>query len=471
MKYINYIIIGSLISLIASCEPEFENFEGSTGTANFSKYVAVGNSLTAGFADGALYREAQLVSYPNLLSQQFEKAGSENLFTIPLMPEGVGTGFSDAGLPISRLVLAPTVDCKMETSLGPVRVDPNGGDISILSPANYLTDEAPFNNMGVPGAKIIHIPLTSYGDPSGILAGTANPYYARMATAPGSSSILGDAVSVEATFFSTWIGNNDVLSYCIAGGEGEVNGVGSDDMTPVSVFESTIKSILDSMESNGAEGLVANIPPITSIPFFTTVPAQGLPITSQAQVDALNAGYAQYNTGAGMAGLPGISFSIGANFFVIEDDSPTYTNLGGFRQITADELVLLTVPQDSIKCAGWGSQKPIPKEFILDAEEISNASNRIGDFNTILKSEADNRNLAFADMFTLMQTITKGISYDGATVSSAFVSGGGFSLDGIHLTGKGNAIVANAFIEAINTKYNATIPLINVNEYSGVQFP
>ena len=43
-----------------SCEPEFDNpvtDDGfySSGTANFSNYVAVGNSLTAGYASGALY--------------------------------------------------------------------------------------------------------------------------------------------------------------------------------------------------------------------------------------------------------------------------------------------------------------------------------------------------------------------------------------------------------------------------------
>ena len=35
----------------------------TAGTANFSKYVAVGNSLTAGFSDGALFKEGQLGSW------------------------------------------------------------------------------------------------------------------------------------------------------------------------------------------------------------------------------------------------------------------------------------------------------------------------------------------------------------------------------------------------------------------------
>src|SRR5690606_18428309 len=78
----------------ASCEPEFENpvtDEGfySSGTADFSKYVSVGNSLTAGYADGALYITGQQNSYPNIMAQQFEFVGGGD-FTQPLMNDNLG---------------------------------------------------------------------------------------------------------------------------------------------------------------------------------------------------------------------------------------------------------------------------------------------------------------------------------------------------------------------------------------------
>ena len=47
----------------------------SAGSANFSKYVALGNSITAGYADNALYREGQDNSYPSILAHQFALAG------------------------------------------------------------------------------------------------------------------------------------------------------------------------------------------------------------------------------------------------------------------------------------------------------------------------------------------------------------------------------------------------------------
>ena len=44
----------------------------TAGTANFSKYVALGNSLSAGYTDGALFIEGQKNSWTKILSDQFK---------------------------------------------------------------------------------------------------------------------------------------------------------------------------------------------------------------------------------------------------------------------------------------------------------------------------------------------------------------------------------------------------------------
>ena len=64
-----------------------------------------------------------------------------------------------------------------------------------------------------------------------------------------------------------------------------------------------------------------------------------------------------------------------------------------------------------------------------------------------------------------------GIQFDGVKYTATFVTGGTFSLDGVHLTGRGYALIANEFIKAINTTYKSTLPMVNVNSYSGVKFP
>ncbi|MGB5394753.1 MAG: G-D-S-L family lipolytic protein, partial [Lutimonas sp.] len=41
------------------------------GSADFNSYVSIGNSLTAGYTDNALFKAGQTNSFPNLLSQKF----------------------------------------------------------------------------------------------------------------------------------------------------------------------------------------------------------------------------------------------------------------------------------------------------------------------------------------------------------------------------------------------------------------
>lgn len=201
-----------------------------------------------------------------------------------------------------------------------------------------------------------------------------------------------------------------------------------------------------------------NIPDVTAIPFFTTVPYNGLVLTRQGQVDSLNFAYQAV----------GISFTLGANPFIIQDKSVPVIN---FRQAKAGEYILLTVPQDSLKCAGWGSKKPIPGQYVLDQYEVKAVQDATSIFNGILHSEAVNRGLAYVDMNTFLKTITGGTLYNGVTLNATFVKGGAFSLDGVHLTPRGNALVANEILRTINYVYGASLQMADVNAYNGVLFP
>jgi len=69
-----------------------------TGDADFSKYVAVGASFSAGFTDNALFAAAQNNSFPNMLSQKFALAGGGS-FNQPLMADNIG-GLLFNGMPV-----------------------------------------------------------------------------------------------------------------------------------------------------------------------------------------------------------------------------------------------------------------------------------------------------------------------------------------------------------------------------------
>jgi hypothetical protein len=70
-----------------------------------------------------------------------------------------------------------------------------------------------------------------------------------------------------------------------------------------------------------------------------------------------------------------------------------------------------------------------------------------------------------------LKTFASGMIYDGVKFNTQFIQGGLFSTDGIHLNPRGNAIVANLFIQAINAKYGSTIPQVSVTNYHGLKFP
>ena len=236
------------------------------------------------------------------------------------------------------------------------------------------------------------------------------------------------------------------------------------------VFQGSIDAAIGAMIANNAKGVIANIPDISDIPYFKTVPTMGLVLT-EAQATQLNAGYAAYNAGAQQVNVPQIVFHAGPNAFVIQDTHSPYSLIGGLRQIKANELICLSVPQDSLKCKYWGSQKPIPAKYIMDESEITAVKSATTNFNAYLKSVAAENNLAFVDFNTYFKSFVSGLTFDGIKLSATFVTGGLFSLDGVHPNPRGQAVMANYFIDAINGKYGSSIPKVNISDYPGITFP
>ena len=441
------IAVGALVS----CKPDLKAPVSGKGSIDVTKYVAIGNSITSGFADGALYYEGQQVSYANLLADQFKTIGGGDFNTpwTPMGTQGIGSSLN------AKLVLGYKTDCQGVNGLSPVPAAPGYGDISIFS--NNISAQGPFNNMGVPGAKVTTVVYPGYGDGSKP-AGSFNPFFTRMLTLTemATASLLSKAAEQNPTFFSLFIGNNDVLGNALAGGMSSTPITPSEGIAGVG-FDASYDSIINTMMANGAKGVVGNIPDITNIPHFTTVPYNGLTLTATDAAN-LNAAY----------GVTGATFKEGSgNAFMIVDASAP----GGVRQIKSNEYILLGTPQDSIKCAGWGTTKPLADQYVLNVREVLNLKEAAAAYNAKIKTVAEEKGLAFVDVNAFMANAKKGIVYNGITSSAAFVSGGAFSLDGIHLTPRGNAMLANEFIKAINATYGSTINLVDITKYNGVVFP
>lgn len=471
LKYI-YIPFFTGLLFLASCNPNTntDNTTPGAGSANFTSYVAVGNSLTAGYADGALYISGQKYGWANTLANQLKTVGMKGRFKIPLMPteNGVGASEGSKGVPVLRtkLILGYSTDCLGNTSLSPVSANPNASQATLyFYLSTSVASMGPYNNLGIPGIRV-----TDLFNPN--LAKT-NLFFTRIAD-NATDKLETYAAKVKPTFFSLWIGNNDVLGYAASGGAGEA-------ITPMAGavgigFKASMEAEVKYLASMTGEGVIADIPDITSVPYFNTIPYNAIVLSKQAQADQLNAAYAPYNKAMGAMGLPyRITFKVGPNPMVIADpDMPLPDSLSSLkiRQMKSDELVILEMPTDSLKCAGWGTQKPVPDQYILTESEIQNVKNATDSFNALMLSLAKQYNLAFVDFNAIMKSIDKdGITEDGIHFTTKFITGNLFSLDGIHLTPQGNALVANYFIDAINKKYGSQIPKATVSDYPAIKIP
>jgi lysophospholipase L1-like esterase len=501
MKNKNILFIALLAMGFTACEPEFEhelsNADYSAGDADFTRYVAIGNSLTAGFMDGTVYRSGQMYSYPNLLAQQFALVGG-GAFTQPSYAEDVNNLGGIAGLTgfNTRLVIDMSAG-------GP---EPIAGTSTIT-----LTPQATaFNNMGVPGAKSFHLLAAGYGNAAGLALGQANPYFVRMATSPN-TTVLADAMSLNPTFFTNWIGANDVLAYATSGGAGidqtgNLNPAtyGGNDITDPTVFASVYSTIVNTLTSNGAKGVVATIPYVTSIPYFTTVPYA--PLTADAlggaaNITALNTQLygplKQALTAFGAGDRINLLSADNPNALLIKDESLTNLQVqltaaftpsvgaqtaafigatyGQARQATADDLVLLTT-SSVIGTAPtgipapfnvYGVTYPLQDGHILTSAEKTLVNTATDNFNNTIRAIAASKDLAVADMNAILGSLVEGLRLEDGQIytanyfSTERLSTTLFSLDGIHPNARGYALVASEIIKVINEHYNAHLPLIS----------
>ena len=429
----------------------------TAGTADFSKYVALGDSFAAGYSDGALFKKGQENSYPNLLAQQFAAAGG-GVFSSPFMAADNVGGFSSGGTQVvsQRLYL--------ETSNNTPTLVPGVS-------ANTLTERltGTFNNMGIPGAKSFHLLFNGYAP--------LNPYFKRMASST-TATVLGDALAQNPTFFSLWIGGNDELGYATNGGvptsQDAVNG---NDLTPTATFTSAYNTLASQLAANGRKGVVANLPYVTALPYFTAVPYNAVPLNA-ATATQLNSGYAQYNGGLAVAQSMGlitaaektkrtITFAAGQNAVVMVDSYLTNLSalgLPSYRQATSADLLVL--PSRSIIGTTVGGNPaqvngvsvPLEDKWVLSVDEVAEVKAATDSYNTVIQAAATANNLAFVDAKSVMdQLSTTGINFNTYNMTSTYVTGGAFSLDGVHPSARGYALITNMFIDAINAKYGSTL--------------
>lgn len=388
-----------------------------TGRANLTRFVAIGNSLTAGFQGSALFASGQECSFPALLARQ---AGIED-FEMPLISEPGISSTPGAG--------------KLElVSLNPIviqRATPAGQPTNLGLPR-------PYNNLGVPGA-LGYEALTAESAETG-LAGV-NAFFDIVLR--GQGTWLEQAEALGATFATVWLGNNDVLGYALSGGT-----VASLPI-PVSSFGLVYQTFVQQLLRITDQVVLFNVPDVTAIPFLTTVP----PVV-------VNPATGQPVLGPGGQPIPLIGSEGGAAGPLALGDLVTLNALALLRQGIG------------VPAAVGGTGQPLPDAVVLSVAEQATAQAAVQGYNQVIAGVAAANDLAVVDINGLLDELaTGGIQTDDGLLTDDFITGRAFSLDGVHPTCKGYGVVTNRLIAAINAKYDGSIPPVSIASLPGIPLP
>ena len=200
--------------------------------ANFGKYVALGDSLSAGFASSGLHVNVQERSYPALIARQ---AGVGD-FQQPLAgAPGIPPLLAIAGFQGASPIIVP-------------RSSTPGTPLNLTLPR-------PYDNLAVPGFDAADVVSTRTGN--GIIDLVLR----------GLGTQLELAAVQQPTFATVWIGNNDVLGAATSGIV--IDGV---TLTRTADFSAAFQQTVGTLAAVGAQMAIANIPDVTAIPFVNTLP-------------------------------------------------------------------------------------------------------------------------------------------------------------------------------------------------------
>lgn len=529
MKTIKFLYILSAALLIStSCEQEVIELtppevitpvdSGTPGSANFTKFIAIGNSFVAGVQGGALFTAGQNNSLPAIMATQFAKPGvGGGAFVQPSINATLGWNLfitqpflTDNTKPIlGRMLLQGTPPRPTPQAYAPGVLEalPNP---SANQGFIYTGGKATLNNFGVPAIVLGQALITQTGNWAG--AGVDprfSPFYGRLAAPPGgSTTIIGDAAAAGGSFFMFWLGLDDFFLHAAFGGDpakapltpATGAGAASFDLQ----YGGAIQALLGS--NANLKGVVGNFPDIFKMPHFTSVAYNPIPLDAAkatALTNTLAANYngflnAMANAGAITAAERDkrlVTFVAGQNKVLIVDETLTdltaAMNANGAGALVPYAMARQTTVADKLPLAAGsvigttvggnpdlvnGVSVPLADQYVLIPTEIEAINSARLAYNATVQAivTANSTRLALADVNAALEgliTVQAGI-YNGVTITPNINPPTGiYSEDGVHPNARGYAFLSRVFIQAINTTFGATIPLTDISKYSATGLP
>jgi hypothetical protein len=398
------------------------------GSANFTNFVALGDSYGAGFESGSLNERHQPWSWPAVVARQvgytFCPAGSTTptptCFAQPLV------SFPGIGPELQLTSIVPTPSIVPASGLG----------------TPLMTGlQRPYNNLSIPGATVGALLTLTGAEPQT----PGEPTAVTMARfiLRGQGTAVAQAIRQNPSFIALWIGGNDYLNVMFSGNPAT--------LTSAADFRTRYEAVLDSLIAGApSAGMVVGNLPVGVPPYLRLVapylinPATGQPVELGGQ----------------------------RIYFIVRNADGTETPIAPDTIIplhTRDRLaqgyglpaaLRLVPPFSSLPHVG----EPLTPNDVITSAELAQVIARVGEYNQAINAAAAARDIPVADVAGLFNRVLSptGEHLGPITVTGAPVTGGFFSFDFFHLTDLGYLLMGNEFIKAVNNAYDTEIPLASI---------
>ena len=364
----------------------------------FTRYVSMGNSITAGFQSGGINDSTQRQAYPVLLATAMQSP-----FFVPLMNRPGCPAPYDSIFAVPAPHRISAIPCSLRKVQNP--------------PPPFIS------NVAVPGAQVID--------------GYANLDPASNANAL-TTFFLGGQTQAQAmqranpTFVTVWLGNNDVLGAATD----TANYGDTTKITATALFQSRYTAVLDSIDATPAsgKGVLIGVANVTVIPFFSK-------------------GDVYFFIKAGTTNFP-------ANFQVAASCAPDTLGGQGTSTLVPFPYGLGLVGLARANPGNTYTLDCTATKVIVPAER-TRLTAAVTAYNTFIAAQAAARGYAFVDPNALFAALPPGAipPFPNTTGANAVTRpfGDFFSRDGVHPNAASHKLIANALITAINAKYATSI--------------
>lgn len=413
----------ALAAIGTGCDPEVKvlGTEAPAGGEMFRSYVALGNSITAGYQSSGINDSTQRKSYANLFAQ------------------AVGTRFAYPQL------AAPGCPPPVVNFVTQSRGTGLTANTCALRSTSSATDR--LNNVAVPGALVIDLTTSTTGS-SNLLT----------TLVLGGKTQAQRALDADPTFASIWIGNNDVLGAAVRGVLTPNAAVGSPGVTPVDVFNQRFDAITTELIAGAPEleGVLIGVVQVANAPLLFQVGVLLQSPAAKAGFDAAT-GYSATSTNP----FVNTPVTIHPNCAAA---SSTLVSFALASQIATYRATSGASGHPPLISCGVTAAAPAPvgEVFILTPDEQALLTATVNAYNTHIQAKANELGWAYVDVNPTLNALRASGAIppfpnlaNGANAFGTYVS-----LDGVHPRDAAHRLVTNLMIQAVNAKYGTTIPTI-----------